>query len=94
MTQEGRKADTMHPCKCGDPSCYDRRAADYPLSELNEIQRMVAFMHAIGQDVSHLVDEIVRRNDHPAISDDNLRRVVYSKSERRVAERYRRSMFR
>ena len=84
----------MHPCKCGDPTCYDRRAADYPLAELTPELRMLAFMHAVGRDVSDLVDEMVHRNDDPAISDENLRRVVFSKSERRVKARYRRSMFR
>lgn len=82
------------PCKCGEPLCMERLPSHYPLNDLGPELRMIAFMHAIGQDVSDLVDEMVHRNDDPAISDDNLRKVVFSKSERRVRERYRRSMFR
>lgn len=48
---------------------------------------MVAFMHAIGQDVSDLVDELLYRNDESPVPDPKVIRAVVKRI--RESHKYR-----
>jgi len=43
-------------CKCGIPTCVVRSAADYDLTGTPPWLRMLALLHAAGQDVSDYFD--------------------------------------
>ena len=68
-----RGQDNLNPCKCSNPSCMERLASHYPLENLSPELRMIAFMHAIGHDVSGYFDDRNAQPEYDEVDFDDIR---------------------